>query len=271
MRSVSPSRTPSNCRATPWPTISSRNPWVNARPSTIRNCGRNVKAVASTPRTVMFDPDFSPLFMSSAITITSAEASGRPSAPCATPGACLMIVPCWREMPELSSAWEPPRSTRATSGRPAASSVDWNPAAIARRAVNTATTPASPTMMTSDGPRRSGMLRRPSIVMDRICFSMRVFRSAPGEGVDDGEALRAQRREQADGEAQDDGCHGARHPDFPVDGQRQVAAGRPGDDDAEGCRNGEADEAADDAERDRFREHEAEHRAILEAERLQDC
>ena len=30
------------------------------------------------------------------MTTTSAEASGRPSAPWATPGACLMIVPCSR-------------------------------------------------------------------------------------------------------------------------------------------------------------------------------
>ncbi len=42
--------------------------------------------------------------------------------------------------------------------------------------------------MTSDGPRRSGMLRRPSSVIERICFSMRRSRSAPGQRVDDGEA-----------------------------------------------------------------------------------
>src|SRR5688572_23439928 len=271
MRSVSPSRTPSNCRATPWPTISSRSPWVNARPSTIRSFGRNVKAAGSTPRTVMLEPVVSPVFISSAITMTSAEASGRPSAPWATPGACLMIVPCSREMPELSSAWDPPRSTSATSGRPAAASVDWNPAAIARSAVNTATTPARPTTMTSDAPTRSGMLRRPSMVIDRICFSMPAFRSAAGEGVDDGQALRAQRRQQADGEAQDDDGDGSGHPDLRVDGQREVAARRLRDGDAEGRRDGEAREPADDAERGRLREHEGEHRAILETERLQDC
>ena len=243
MRSVSPRRTPSNWRATPWPTISSRRPWVNVRPSTIRSCGRRAKAAGSTPRTVMLDPVFSPAFISSAMTTTSAEASGRPSAPWATPGACLMIVPCSREMPELSSACEPPRSTSATSGRPADSSVDWKPAAIASSAVNTATTPARPTTMTSEGPRRSGMLRMPSIVMDRICFSMRVSRSASREGVDDGQALRAQRRQQADGEAQHDDGHRPHQPHLRVDRERQVAAGCLCDADADGRRDREAEQA----------------------------
>src|SRR5687768_17713295 len=96
--------------------------------------------------------------------------------------------------------------------------------------------------MTSDGPRRSGMLRSPSSVIDRTCFSMRALRSAAGEGVDDGQALRAQRREQADGEAEDDDGDGSGQPDLRVYGQREVAAGCLRDDDAERRRDGEADE-----------------------------
>ncbi len=58
------------------------------------------------------------------------------------------------------------------SVRPVALSVVAKPAAIARSAVNTATTPASPMTMTREVVQRSGMLRRLSAVMARAWRSM---------------------------------------------------------------------------------------------------
>src|SRR5882724_9289103 len=95
---------------------------------------------------------------SSAMTIISVEATGLPLAPTRTPFACLIRSLEVRSSPELSSASEPPRMTIATSVRPVAFRVLSNPVAMANRAVNTATTPARPMTITSDGAHRSGML-----------------------------------------------------------------------------------------------------------------
>ena len=59
----------------------------------------------------------------------------------------------------------------AASLRPVAFSVLSKPVDIASSAVNTATTPARPTTMTSEGAQRSGMLRMLSPVMASACFN----------------------------------------------------------------------------------------------------
>ena len=59
----------------------------------------------------------------------------------------------------------------AASLRPVAFSVLSKPVDIASNAVNTATTPASPTTMTSDGAQREGKLRMLSPVMASACLN----------------------------------------------------------------------------------------------------
>ena len=173
MRTVLPISTPSNRRATPAPTISSRKPGVKRRPSTIFSCGRSSNDAGSTPRSVTFAPlTVSPFFISSVITISSPDASGLPSLPLRMPGPSRIRFALSPPKPELSSAPEPPRSTIALSSRPASCKVAWKPCAIASKAVNTATTPARPMMMTSDGPQRCGTLRRFKPVIAKIWLSM---------------------------------------------------------------------------------------------------
>jgi hypothetical protein len=139
--------------------MSSLRPGVKLRPATMCSCGRSMKAVGSTPRTVMLAPlRTSSLRTNSAITMSSADARGLPSAPAAIPGSCLMRSVESRSKAEFSSASEPPRRISAASLRPVAFRVLSKPVAIASSAVKTATTPASPMTMTSEGAQRSGML-----------------------------------------------------------------------------------------------------------------
>ena len=105
------------------------------------------------------------------MTISSADASGLPSAPRRMPGSCLMRSVESRSNAEFSSASDPPRSMSAASLRPVALRVLSKPAAIASSAVNTATTPASPMTMTSDGAQRSGMLLTLMPVIARACLN----------------------------------------------------------------------------------------------------
>ena len=105
----------------------------------------------------------------------SAEASGLPSAPLRMPGPSLIRLVSSRPRPEFSSVAEPPRMTRALSLLPVAARVALKPSLIASSAVNTATTPARPMMMTSDGPQRSGMLLRLTPVMAKICDSIGIL------------------------------------------------------------------------------------------------
>jgi len=66
----------------------------------------------------------------------------------------------------LSSAVElPPRRTMARSGAPPRFSVAEKPAAMARIATSTATTPPMPTTTTRELPNRAGRLRRLSRVI----------------------------------------------------------------------------------------------------------
>src|SRR5690242_4561358 len=251
--------------------MSSRSPGVKFRPAMIFSCGRRVKAVGSTPRIVMFAPLLtSPLRTSSAITMSSAEASGLPSAPARIPGCCSMRSVESRSRAELSSASEPPRRMTTTSCRPVDLSVLSKPAAMASSAVNTATTPASPMTMTSDGAQRSGMLRMLRPVIANACLiTNRSPESVPGERVYDLQAPRPQRRQEPHGEAHQ---RDRQHPEQPhraVELEQELSAGRLLHHRAGERGEHHAHQAPGEHQGERLGEDEAEHAAVGEAERLQ--
>ncbi len=92
---------------------------------------------------------------------SSAEISGLPSAPLATPGRVLTSGTWLRVMTELVSACEPPRSTSAVLSSPVPLRVALKPSPIASIATSTPTTPAMPTMITDEAPQRCGRLAMP--------------------------------------------------------------------------------------------------------------
>ena len=82
-----------------------------------------------------------------------------------------MIRVCTCENPLVISSLAPPRSTMTTSSAPESSSTALKPAAIEKMPISTATTPAMPTIATSDVLLRSRMLRRFIAVTAAACFS----------------------------------------------------------------------------------------------------
>ena len=93
MRSVSPSRAPSNWRVTPWPTISSRRP--GSKPAALDDL--QLRPQGEGGRLDAAHGDVGAGLLAGLHQFgdhdNSAEASGLPSAPWAMPGACLMSVP----------------------------------------------------------------------------------------------------------------------------------------------------------------------------------
>ncbi len=67
---------------------------------------------------------------------------------------------------------------------------------------------------------RSGMLRSPSAVMDRTCFSMAGPLSVPARASTIVRRCGAQRRQQTDREAQYDDRNRTHEPDFAVNRDR---------------------------------------------------
>ena len=76
------------------------------------------------------------------------------------------------ETPLDNSLVEPPRSTTARSGSPPRSRVPAKPAAMARMAIITPTTPPMPTTITDELPSLDGRLRRFINVISMICPNM---------------------------------------------------------------------------------------------------
>ena len=159
-------------RPAPLPATSCCNPGVNGTPAMIFRFGRSAKACGVTPRSVTLAPSVSPLRGSSAITISSPAASGWPCASRRTPAVRSAICRVSKPTVELSSAGEPPRSTITLRGSPLAPNVASMPRDMANSAVNTPTTPAMPITITSDNPRRWGMLRRLIATTWKICLNM---------------------------------------------------------------------------------------------------
>ena len=163
----------------------------------------------------------SSLRISSAITISSAEASGLPSAPVAMPGSCLIRSVESRSNAEFSSASEPPRRMIAASLRPVALSVLSKPAAIASSAVNTATTPGEPDDDDQRGRPALGDAADAEPVMASVWLNNMLLSCAAGaapasgERVDDPQAPRTQRRQQPHGQAHQ---HDGGDPDQPHPG-----------------------------------------------------
>src|SRR5579864_561093 len=282
MRTVWPMSAPWNWARTPRPTMSSRSPGVKVRPSMILSCGRSTNAAGSTPRRVTLAPLLtSSLRTSSAITMSSAEARGLPSAPTRMPGSCLMMSVVSRSKAELSSASEPPRRITTASLRPVDLSVLSKPAAIASSAVNTATTPARPMTMTSEDAQRSGMLLMlmPVIASAWVnmsgsllvsCHARMANRlSTAGQCVDDFQASRAQSRKQPDAQSHEHDGHDPKQPHPAVQRQLPLAAGALLHHPPRQRSEQQAEHTPEQAQRERLGQHEAEDSAIGKAQCLQ--
>ena len=151
-----PTSRPANWRAALRPTMTSRTPRSNGRPSTIRTSSRMANAAGWTPRNGTLLGSVSPLRGRSTITTSSADASGRPAASRATPGSVASRTAWSRGTPLDSSASEPARSMMTRSGRPVLASVWRKPSDIASTDTSTPTTPAMPTTTTSEVPEALG-------------------------------------------------------------------------------------------------------------------
>ena len=121
-----PSRTslpgvrPANWRAAPRPTISSRRPGVNLRPSMIFTCGRTAQACSLTPRscTLPSSSAVPPRTGRLAATTISSETIASPLALRAMPGACAICTTLSRSSTDITSDAEAPRMTIAVSVPP---------------------------------------------------------------------------------------------------------------------------------------------------------
>ncbi len=168
--SVRPTSVPTNWAAAPRPTISSLRPDSKARPCTIFTLGRTANASGPTPRRGTFATVFVLRFSKSTMTNSSPEATG-PFAPRRTPAASPMIRTSSRDRALTISLSEPARITTAVSGDPVDCMVARKPSAIESTAMNTATTPAIPTMATMEEPSRWRIVRMFSSVTIATCDS----------------------------------------------------------------------------------------------------
>ena len=109
----------------------------------------------------------------------------------------------------------PVRSTSARSSAADLVNTLVIPAAIAKIATSTPTTPAVPTMTTDDMPHRAGMLRMLNIVTARICFiGLGWFGLARSQRVDDRKSGRADCRHDTYADTQQQ-SHRCGHVDRP--------------------------------------------------------
>jgi hypothetical protein len=83
-----------------------------------------------------------------------------PSLVWSTPGASEMIRVSSRSRPLIISLSLPARSTIAVSGAAVEVIAFLTPSAIENTAIDTITTPATPTIVASEEPRRWGIVRR---------------------------------------------------------------------------------------------------------------
>ena len=175
--SLLPTARPANCASAPLPTISSRRPGLNLRPSSTCTSGRRSHTRGPTPRSSTLASVLVDFFGRLATTTTSGEAMGLPSALRSTPWPCSMTLTSSRVRPLFSSAVAPARMTMAWSMRPVLASVAWKPSPMASRATSTPTTPAMPTTITAEAPRRSGMVLTPTQVTFSAWRPLRVAAS----------------------------------------------------------------------------------------------
>ena len=168
--SVRPSSSPENWPAAPRPTITSFRPVSNRRPSTMRTFGRTAKALGPTPRSGTFAVVLVLFLSRSTMTNSSAEATG-PLSLRRTPAASATRRTSSSARPLTISLSAPERITMAVSGDPVAAIVLRNPSAMESTATKIATTPAMPTMATSDEVARWPIVRRFSSVTTTTCES----------------------------------------------------------------------------------------------------
>src|SRR5882724_4182623 len=269
MREPTPS--PANCRAALWPTITSRTPRPNGRPSTIRTSSRMVKAAGCTPRNGTLLGSVWPWRGSSTITKSSADTSGCPAASRARAGRLVSTVAWSLATPLDISASEPARSMITRVGRPVLASVWRKPSPIASTETRTPTTPAIPTTTTREVPRRRGTLRRLISVTWTTWFSQDIASPVARERVHDAQPVHAQRGRQPDGEGQRDRDGRRPGPGGRLHEQgRKAAAGGAVQDGQHGDGGEHAEARADHEEQHGLAEHQRRHGGVGEAERLEN-
>src|SRR6266850_2984826 len=269
MREPTPS--PANCRAALWPTITSRTPRPNGRPSTIRTSSRMVKAAGCTPRNGTLLGSVWPWRGSSTITNSSADTSGCPAASRARAGRLASTVAWSRPTPLDISASEPARSMITRVGRPVLASVCRKPSPMASTETRTPTTPAIPTTTTSEVPRRCGMFLRLMSVIWTTWFSQGIASPVSRERVHDAQAVHPQRRRQPDRDGQPERHGGGPEPGAGLHEEgREAPAGGAVQDGEHADRGEHAEAGADDEEQCRLAEHERRHGGVGEAEGLED-